>query len=73
VSLEWGPLSLVSTVVELLRRKSSGCGLENENTAVVIRRADHATPSKFADKRRSLGWYSSLADWGNRVQFFYIT
>jgi hypothetical protein len=29
VGLEWGPLSLVSTVEELLERKSSGTGLEN--------------------------------------------
>jgi hypothetical protein len=28
-SLERGPLSLVSTIEELLRRKSSGCGLES--------------------------------------------
>jgi hypothetical protein len=29
VGLERGPLSLVSTIVELLGRKSSGCGLES--------------------------------------------
>jgi hypothetical protein len=29
VGLERGPLSLVSTIEELLRRKSSGCGLES--------------------------------------------
>jgi hypothetical protein len=29
VGLEWGPLSLVSTIEELLERKSSGSGLEN--------------------------------------------
>jgi hypothetical protein len=28
VSLEWGPLSLVNTIEELLDRKSSGFGLE---------------------------------------------
>jgi hypothetical protein len=28
VGLERGPLSLVSTIEELLGRKSSGCGLE---------------------------------------------
>jgi hypothetical protein len=31
---ERGPLSLVSTAEELLGRKSSGSGLETENTAV---------------------------------------
>jgi hypothetical protein len=59
VGLERGPLSVVSTIEELLERKSSGSGLENENTAAVIRRADHV------DKRRSLGRYSSLADSGH--------
>jgi hypothetical protein len=44
VGLERGPLSLVSAIEELLERKSSGSGLEYENTAVGIRRADHATP-----------------------------
>jgi hypothetical protein len=38
-----GPLSLVNTIEELLRRKSSGSGLETEITAVGIRQADHAT------------------------------
>jgi hypothetical protein len=36
VGLERGPLSLVSTIEELLERKRSGSGLENENTAVGI-------------------------------------
>jgi hypothetical protein len=45
VGLERGPLSLVSTIEELLGRKSSGSGLENEITALGIRRADHTTPS----------------------------
>jgi hypothetical protein len=49
VGLEWGPLSLVSTVEELLGRNSSGSGLETENTAVGIRDADHVAPSsKFS-------------------------
>jgi hypothetical protein len=29
VGLEWGPLSLVNTIEELLIRNSSGSGLEN--------------------------------------------
>jgi hypothetical protein len=39
-----GPLSLVSTVEELLERKSSSCDLENRIMAIEIRRIDHATP-----------------------------
>jgi hypothetical protein len=34
VGLERGPLSLASTIEELLERKSSGSGLETEITAV---------------------------------------
>jgi hypothetical protein len=44
VGLERGPLSLVSTIEKLLGRKSSGSGLEIENTAVGIRHADYAAP-----------------------------
>jgi hypothetical protein len=42
--LERGPLSFVSTIGELLDRKSSGSSLESENTAVGIRHADHVAP-----------------------------
>jgi hypothetical protein len=45
VGLERGPLSLVSTIEELLERKSSGCCLEKIGIAAVgIRRAGYATP-----------------------------
>jgi hypothetical protein len=45
VRLERGPLSLVSTTEELLEKKSSSSGLENRETAVGIRDADHLAPS----------------------------
>jgi hypothetical protein len=45
VGLERGPLSLVSTIEELLGIKSSGSGLETRELAVGIRCADQATPS----------------------------
>jgi hypothetical protein len=45
MGLERGPLSVVSTIEELLGRKSSGSGIKTENTAVGIRHADHVAPS----------------------------
>jgi hypothetical protein len=45
VSLERGPLSLVSTTGELLGRKSSGSGLEIRKYGLGIRCADQATRS----------------------------
>jgi hypothetical protein len=66
--MERGPLSLVRITEELVEWESSGSGSRKSRlTAVGIRCADHATLSakvdiNFADKRRSLGRYSSFAD-----------
>jgi hypothetical protein len=45
VGLERSLLSLVTTTVELLGRKSIGSGLENRDTAVGISHADHMGPT----------------------------
>jgi hypothetical protein len=45
VGLERGPLSLMSTIEELLERKSSCSGKENREYGLGIRHADHVAPS----------------------------
>jgi hypothetical protein len=69
VGLERGPLSLVGTTEELLERKSSGFDLESREygpegsvTLTTWHPLSVKVSTILADKLRSLGRYSSLAD-----------
>jgi hypothetical protein len=60
VGLDRGPLNLVGITEELLKWKSSGRGdpLRWPRDTLYPQKVGN----NFADKRRSLGWFRSLAD-----------
>jgi hypothetical protein len=69
VGLERGPLSLASTIEELLERNNRGSGLENgDYDRRDLPRCERDTPlsakvgTKFADKRRSISRCNSFSD-----------
>jgi hypothetical protein len=71
VGLEWGSLSLVTIIEELLGRIVAAAVCKTKNTDVGIRRADHATslyPLKLTLTLPSSGGRTSLIEFARRLK-----
>jgi hypothetical protein len=76
VGLDRGPLSLVMIIEVLFEWKSSRPGLENRDSrpwGSVAPTTQQPLSTKLTDKRRSLGRYSSLADYRPRRFCFVLS
>jgi hypothetical protein len=69
VGLERGPVSLVSTIEELLERKSSGSGIENRDYG---RRGSAALTTRYTSIRKSWQLLRRQAAVARSVQFITI-
>jgi hypothetical protein len=77
VSLEQGPLSLVSTIEELLRGKSSGFGLENSKYG--SRDLSHCPCATLYPPKLALTWLTSsgrsvstVCSWTKTTEFVFV-
>jgi hypothetical protein len=67
MGLEWDPLSLVTIIEERLQSRNPRIQQQGFVTLTTWLPLSAKVGTNFADRRRSLGRYSSLADSGHGV------